>query len=193
MYAVEVEANWLVPLLTSLFFGWTVCFKNLFVVCRTTASQCGWTRWAGTTQNARTTMHVVFTLNCRMSICLLYVGWQRASVGGHGGLGRCRMRGRRDLQGYSSIYRQIQHYKGIFVCISNTPLKRLIKMGSFVNILERFWNTKQIVFSVYCLLQQHLKKKDNISLFINPSLTITSKDLSQISQAWDNLRGYRPS
>ncbi len=28
---------------------------------------------------------------------------------------------------------------------------------------------------------------------VNPSLTITSEDLSQISQAWDNLRGYRPS
>jgi hypothetical protein len=28
---------------------------------------------------------------------------------------------------------------------------------------------------------------------INPSLTITYKDLSQISQACENLRGYRPS
>ncbi len=28
---------------------------NLFTVCRMTASQCGLTRWAGTTQNARTT------------------------------------------------------------------------------------------------------------------------------------------
>jgi hypothetical protein len=28
---------------------------------------------------------------------------------------------------------------------------------------------------------------------LNPSLTITYKDLSQISQACENLRGYRPS
>jgi hypothetical protein len=30
-------------------------------------------------------------------------------------------------------------------------------------------------------------------IVFNPSLTITYKDLSQISQAWENLRGYRPS
>jgi hypothetical protein len=79
-------------------------------------------------------MHVVFTLNCRLTTCLLCVGRQRASVGGHGGLGRRRMRGRRDFQGYSEIYRQIQHYKGIFVCIPDMPLESLIKMGFFVKI-----------------------------------------------------------
>ncbi len=37
--------------------------------------------------------------------------------------------------------------------------------------------------------RKHYWKKGGL----NPSLTITSKDLSQISQAQDNLRGYRPS
>jgi hypothetical protein len=36
------------------------------------------------------------------------------------------------------------------------------------------------------------QKISHLDVF-NPSLTITYKDLSQISQACENLRGYRPS
>ncbi len=51
-----------------------------------------------------------------------------------------------DDETFKDILRFIDKYnitKVFFICIQGTPLKRLIKMGFFVNIFERFQNTNR--------------------------------------------------